>query len=230
MRKKPDDNLRQRKSESFFVKSRLLRLPQQDDAWEADFRALPMPMTQTETHYLGLVVGKKGGSVRAELPVQGTPNAGDLATLLTHALHRPKTKDPHRPRRILVRKNPRWKELFPAMEELGIEVVVQSDLPAVKAAFQDYLRQLREVRRSKMVRPTAAQQGIEELFPAVARWVDGYGHIEIGDQEGFGFVVRALDYGGLIFEDDRPQTLAEALAALEKGLRKWFDDEGIDLE
>ena len=25
-------------------------------------------------------------------------------------------------------------------------------------------------------------------------------------------------------------TLAEALAALEKGLRKWFDEQGIDLD
>jgi hypothetical protein len=55
------------------------------------------------------------------------------------------------------------------------------------------------------------------------------GHIEIGDQEGFGFVVRALDYGGLVFEDDRPETLAEALAVLEKGLREWFEEEGISL-
>ena len=46
----------------------------------------------------------------------------------------------------------------------------------------------------------------------------------------FGFVARALDYGNLAFEDDRPDTLAEALASLEQGLRKWFEDEGIDLE
>lgn len=31
----------------------------------------------------------------------------------------------------------------------------------------------------------------------------------------FGFVARALDYGGKALEDDRPDTLAEALA-LEK--------------
>ena len=72
-----------------------------------------------------------------------------------------------------------------------------------------------------MVRPTAEQQGVEKLFPAIAQWVRGYGHIEIGDQEMFGFVARALDYGNLAFEDDRPDTLAEALAALEKGLPDW---------
>ena len=46
----------------------------------------------------------------------------------------------------------------------------------------------------------------------------------------FGFVVRALDYGGLVFEDDKPDTLAEAMAALEKGLTEYFEREGIEIE
>lgn len=33
-----------------------------------------------------------------------------------------------------------------------------------------------------------------------------------------GFVARAVDYGGVVFEDDKPTSLAEAMAALEKGL------------
>jgi hypothetical protein len=37
-------------------------------------------------------------------------------------------------------------------------------------------------------------------------------------------VVEALDYGGLAFEDDKPDTLAEAVEALEKGLVKWFKE------
>jgi hypothetical protein len=81
-----------------------------------------------------------------------------------------------------------------------------------------------------MVRPTAEKQSIEKLFPAIARYVQGYGHIESGDQEMFGFVARALDYGGSVFEDNRPDTLAEAMAALEKGLRKWFNEQGVDIE
>ena len=32
----------------------------------------------------------------------------------------------------------------------------------------------------------------------------------------FGFVVGALDYSGLAFEDEKPDTLVEALAALER--------------
>ena len=58
--------------------------------------------------------------------------------------------------------------------------------------------------------------------------VNGFGHFEIGDQEGFGFIVRAIDYGGVIFEDDKPNTLAEAMAALEQGLAEYFVREGIE--
>jgi hypothetical protein len=139
------------------------------------------------------------------------------------------TDGAHRPRRLPVRGHRQWQELFPHLEELGIKASVTQELPKVKEAYDDRLRQMQEARRAKIVRPTTERQGVERLFPAIAQWVRE-GHIEIGDQEGFSFVARALDYGGMVFEDDRSDTLAEALAALEKGLRKWFDEQGIDLK
>ena len=54
----------------------------------------------------------------------------------------------------------------------------------------------------------------------------GYGHIEIGDQEGFGSIVRAIDYGGVVFEDDKAVTLAGAMAVLAKGLAEYLEREG----
>src|SRR4051812_47869302 len=68
-----------------FVRSRLKRLPQGDDAWAADFQALPKPIVQSETHYLGMVVSKEGRSRLADLLVRGRPTVNDLATLLAHA-------------------------------------------------------------------------------------------------------------------------------------------------
>jgi hypothetical protein len=210
-----------------FVKSRLKRLRQGDGVWEVDFRALPKPTTQTETHYLGLVVAQDG-RLLADLPVQYTPSVNDLARLLADAMRRPLTEGPHRPQAVHVRRNPRWTDLFPVLAELGIEVVTKNELPKVVAAYDAYLRQLRAARSARAVKPTPAQAQVETLFPNVARWVSGYGHIEVGDQEGFGFVVRAIDYGGLVFEDDTPTALAEAMAALEKGLADYFEQEGID--
>lgn len=211
-----------------FAKTRFMRLRQEDHTWEADFRALPKPMTQNETHYLGIVVSKEGGSVLAQSQVEGRPSANDLAALLAQAMRQPLTGRTHRPRRLHVRGHPQWRELFPHLEALGIDVSVQRELPKVKDAYKVHLRQMREARRAKMVRPTGEQAAVEQVFPAVAKWVRGYGHVEIGDQESFGFVVRALDYGGLVFEDDKADTLAEAMAALEKGLAEYFEREGIE--
>ena len=101
---------------------------------------------------------------------------------------------------------------------------------ADREAYEAHLRRLREAHRVGMVKPTKEQAGVEKMFPAIARWVRGYGHIEIGDQEMFGFVARALDYGNLAFEDDRPDTLAEAMASLERGLAKWFAEQGVEVE
>ena len=212
-----------------FVKGSLTGLRQEDETWEADFRPLPMPMTQTKTHYLGLVVKKKGGSLLAESQVEGRPTVNDMATLLAHAMRRPLTGGAHRPSHLHVRGHRQWQELSPHLEELGIKVAVTLKLPKFKAAYEARLRQLQEARRAKMVRPTEEQAQVEALFPAIAQWVRD-GHIEIGDQEGFGFVAMAFDYGGCAFEDDRPRTLAEALADLEQGIRQWYEEQGIELE
>jgi len=80
------------------------------------------------------------------------------------------------------------------------------------------------------MKPTNQQAKVETMFPAIARYVRGYGYVEIGDQESFGVVVRALGYGGLDFEDDTPETLAEAMAVLEAGLSKWFEKQGVELD
>ena len=210
-----------------FVKSRLKRLRQEDDTWGADFQALPKPMTQSRTDYLGMVVGEYG-AILADEQVEGRPTVNDLATLLAHAMRRPLTGGAHRPRQIHVRGHPQWRELFAHLKELGIAVSVQQELPKVKEAYEDFLRQMQEASRAGMVRPTEKQAAVEQTFPTIARWVKGYGHIEIGDQEGFGFIIRALDYGGLVFEDNRADTLAEAMAVLEKGLTEYFEREKIE--
>ncbi|MHB1424804.1 MAG: hypothetical protein ACYC3I_16660 [Gemmataceae bacterium] len=70
---------------------------------------------------------------------------------------------------------------IPSLAEVGIEVAVQKELPNVQEAYVAHLQQLRETHRVGMVKPTSKQAGVEEMFPAIARWVRGYGHVEIGD-------------------------------------------------
>lgn len=213
---------------SSFVKTHIKRLEQEEDTWEADFRALPKPQGQKETRYLGLVVALPRNNPLVCIPVDYTPDVNDLADLLAAAMRRPMTDEAHRPRRIAFRGNPRWEEMFPHLNQLGIEVSVQNELPAVEEVYVDFLRQMRRAKSNPLILYTPSPTDTEKAFPAVAKWVNGFGHIEIGDQEGFGFIVRAIDYGGVIFEDDKPTTLAEAMAALEKGLAEYFVREGIE--
>ena len=67
---------------------------------------------------------------------------------------------------------------------------------------------------------------VETDYPHVAEWVDGCGWIEVGNQDWQGFVVRALNDGGLVFEKEGCRTLGGALAALEDGLATWFKENG----
>ena len=50
------------------------------------------------------------------------------------------------------------------------------------------------------------------------------GWIEVGRRKEGGFVARALDDNGLVFENNISNTLAEAMAALEEGLTGRFKD------
>jgi hypothetical protein len=215
-----------------FVKGQLKRLPQGDETWEADFQALPKPIEQTQTHYLGMVVTEKDGSLLADTTVHGRPSVNDLATILAHAMRRPLDGDARRPKLVRLRGHHQWRGLFPHLEEIGVEVevCVGRDLPGIMAAYGEHLRQMREARRVGMIEPSSVQANVELLFPAIARWVEEYGWIEIGVQELFGFVARALHEGGTQVEDNRPDSLAEVLAAIEVGLARWFEEQGVELD
>jgi hypothetical protein len=74
--------------------------------------------------------------------------------------------------------------------------------------------------------PKNPEFDIETAYPNVAEWVRGCGWIEVGDQDWQGLVVRALNGGGMIYEKEGCRTLAEAMAALDSGLGKWFKENG----
>lgn len=203
-------------------------LRQDDQTWEADFRALPKPLLQSDAQYLGLVVSKNDGLLLAQSRVNGRPKSTDLSALLVAAMKRPLVGKAHRPNHLHVRGHRQWQKLLPVLEELGIQVSIRQELLKAKVAFKRHLEQLQAARRATMVKPSEKQAGVEKLFPAVAKWVQGWGHIEIGEQEGFGFTVRAIDYGGVVFEDDKAETLAEAMTALEHGLTEYFEQDGSE--
>ena len=215
-----------------FVKGRIKALPPSDEVWEADFQALPRPIKQSGTHYLGMVVTEGDGSLLADTTVHGRPSVNDLATVLAHAMRRPLDEHARRPRLVRLRGHHQWRELFPHLEEVGVrvEVLAGQDLPGIMEAYGRHLRQLQDEHRIGMLQPTSQQEQVRAMFPAIARYVRGYGTIQIGQDEMIGFVVRAIGDGGTAVEDDRPETLAEAMAALEAGLARWFEEQCLGLD
>src|SRR5712692_1380266 len=214
-----------------FDVTRLKELPQENETWEADFEALPKPYTQSERHYLGMVITKTDGSIRAEVQVEGNPTVNDMATMLANAMLCPLTKDAHRPGRLYVRGYTTWEEVYPHLREIGIKVSIHREFPRIYDAFHARLRQLRERRSPGKLEPTAEQAKVAEMFPALSKFVQDCGYIEIGDLDGCGFIVTAEDYDGVrVFEDDNLGSLVEAMAALERELKMWFKDENVEVE
>jgi hypothetical protein len=77
-------------------------------------------------------------------------------------------------------------------------------------------------KRSQQEMPQGAS-GFEQMYPNIARWVQSYGWIEMGDDGQSPSFIRALNEGGTVWESDEDDmTLDEALQALEAGLAEWM--------
>lgn len=206
---------------SAFVKSRLGRLPRTDEVWESDIQPISVwgwdPRRQGEL-WLGMVLTRLENFHLTLLASEEAPTVNDLASLLAKAMERPWVMGTRRPAKILLRDNPQWQELIPHLRQLKIEVEVQEELPLWDGAAADYVRRLRASRIGREVPVLTVQPELHEAFPAVARWVQAHGRIEIGVQKGSGVMVRAFDENGVVFESAEPENLDEALAALERGL------------
>ena len=202
-----------------FVKSRLRQLRLNDDIWEADFGLL-----DDGSSWLGLVVCPTSGAIFASEICDHPPDVNDLANLLAHAMRRPSIGYSRRPSRIRLDDNSAWDELIPHLHELGIEVEAAKRLKSYQSALQEFRHELRKDRPTE----EATSDDIENSYPAVAQWVQGCGWIGTGDQEGLGFTVRALDCGGVVFEDTECRSLTEAMASLESGLAVAMKELGIN--
>lgn len=210
---------------SAFVKRDLRQLPQTNDVWETDF--LPLSTKGPSHGWLGIVVNRKSKLALATRHCDIAPTVNDLASLLSNAMRRPvvEVENRQRPKKVLVRDNPHWTELIPHLEQLGIEVAITEELPLCKKEAAELSN--RDTRRPIAGRKRPARAiDVEAQYPNVAKWVNGYGRIEIGDTDWLGFQVIAVDAGGLIYENTNCDSLAGAMQALEAGLEAWFKDRG----
>src|SRR5579871_517819 len=137
MRDAQDDKLKLGKGRSYFVKSQLKRLRQEDDIWEIDYFPIPQ-----QGLWIGLVISHTDDFVLAYRTIEEPPTVNDLAQLLAEAMRRPLVEFSHRPRTLYVRQRPEWAELVPHLKQVGIQVVYQDKLPKWDDAFGDLYAQV----------------------------------------------------------------------------------------
>jgi hypothetical protein len=135
------DKLKLGKS-SAFVKRDLRVLPLTDAEFEADFFLDPVFSTKRQERWLGMVIEREFNGLLAMEDVRlPPPTVNNLARLLADAMRRPLTEgDRQRPGTIHLRNRPQWQELFPHLNQLGIEVVLADDLPWFDEAVVDWMQ------------------------------------------------------------------------------------------
>lgn len=141
-----EDRLKLGKGASFFVKTQLLRLHQDDETWEADFFPIPCSDSEYGSMWWGIVLCQSHENVLAQRTVEEPPTVNDLANLLAEAMRRPLVDFSHRPRSLYLRARPEWAELLPHLKQIGIEVVSQESLPKWDRTFGDLYAQVEQAR------------------------------------------------------------------------------------
>jgi hypothetical protein len=127
-----------------FVKTHLKRLPRIEDVWQADLQPFPEAgkgRKRQRPCWLGVVLSLTDDFILADRILDSPPTVNDLARLLADGMRRPLIEIAHRPSRIVLRDDPTWREILPHLEELGIEVILQDNLPEWDRLLADFARE-----------------------------------------------------------------------------------------
>ena len=72
---------------------------------------------------------------------------------------------------------------------------------------------------------------LDDKYPYLSEWIMN-GWVEIGQSDEYRSMAKAFDEGGQVFEGGNKRkikSLEDALNSLELGIKKWCDENGIDL-
>ncbi|WP_406694923.1 hypothetical protein V5E97_28165 [Singulisphaera sp. Ch08] len=122
------------------VQKQLLRLPQEFDVWQADFRQL---RARTESGgelvhpWVVIVTSRSDDLILSQSLVESAPTADLLWDQLAAAMQAPIVGDAHRPTALQVHAGEAWEVLMPALKAIGIEVEVLPTLDQMDVVFEE---------------------------------------------------------------------------------------------
>jgi ST7 protein len=125
---------------SAFSKARLKRLPNSDDVWQMGCRPLSKRVESDVARLIPwvILVASRAGDVLIEAKIATEePTSDRLWDILAKAMMRPANGEPRRPAQIQVRPDPRWDEIGPHLNEIGIERQTTDNLDLLDALLDD---------------------------------------------------------------------------------------------
>ncbi|HMB02494.1 MAG TPA: hypothetical protein VKP69_01995, partial [Isosphaeraceae bacterium] len=126
------------KGPTLTIKKRLLRLPQEEDVWQADFRPLPQLIEvagERVRPWMSLVTNRTDDLVLAHDISEAEPTWESLWDLLAKAMQEPMMGEPHRPREVQLRSQEIWDHLKAPLEDLGSDTTWAAELDQLDFVF-----------------------------------------------------------------------------------------------
>jgi tetratricopeptide (TPR) repeat protein len=122
------------------VKTRLQRLPQTFDVWQADFRPLPNRIEiggEPVRPWVLLIASRSNELILAIEMSEAEPTSEFLWDQVAKAVQRPPAGEPHRPTELQVRSDERWDALKGHLDDIGVTVVPIDELDQMDYLFEE---------------------------------------------------------------------------------------------
>ena len=168
-------------------RAHLEQLPRVYDVWQVGFRRIPKWLESNGQRVVPWVVlagSRSSGLVLASTILVEEPRAADLWGLLARAIQRPSVDQPHRPAQIEVRPDPRWDELGPHLEGIGIDLQATEELDLLDDLFQDLTQHLlKDDPPGLLDMPRVTPQLVAHFFQAAAEYYRRAPWRSLGDEQ-----------------------------------------------
>lgn len=153
-------------------RARLGGVPSTFETWQAGFRRIPVWMKgdgERVVPWVVLVGDVGAGVVLGSTLLPGEPAVADLWAPIAEAIERPAPDGPGRPAAIEVRPDPRWDQLRPGLEDIGIELRECEFLEVLDEMFEDVTsHMLRDEPPGLLETPRVSPGLVGSLFHAAA--------------------------------------------------------------
>lgn len=120
-------------------------LPQQEDVWQAGFRQTPdwiADKGETFRPWVILIASRSTGMIVGMQMSHDAPSAALLWDTLEAAMQHPTVGGRSRPVEVQAEPDPRWEDLRPHLEAIGVRLVTNDRLNELRGLFQEMAEQI----------------------------------------------------------------------------------------